>query len=355
MPTKPSLRLLLMGPLPPPIGGNRVSLKILVDALRRRDDVDLRLIQTPPVRRQKIVSVFRFVMQVGRLVRQAASCDLISLHCTLTSLPVRGLVVLWIARLFRKPVIVRTFGGLDFRRAYGPLRRAIIRHVLRRVDLYLAQTKSLVRLAERDGFAHVEWYPTSRPMAGVEDHDQPASGPRLRFVYLGHVRELKGISETIAAGERQPEEVTVDVYGPFRDGMTEAVFEGCRRVRYRGVVAPDQVVGTLRDYDAFLMPTRAETEGYPGTILEAYAAGIPVIATRCGAIPEIVADGRSGLLIDAGDADALYDAMRKIVDDDSLAARLRAGAVEKRQSFASEYWADVRFVELCRQVVERVR
>jgi glycosyltransferase involved in cell wall biosynthesis len=165
------------------------------------------------------------------------------------------------------------------------------------------------------------------------------------------VRPTKGIGEVIEAAERFGDEVSVDVYGPFLDGLTEDIFQGRKRVRYHGILPSDNVVDTLRGYDALLLPTYWRGEGYPGIIVEAYIAGIPVITTKWAAVPEIV-DESCGLLIEPRDVDALHAAMQSLVDDPALLDRLRTGAIAKRSFFDSAVWTQ-KFVDYCHELAPR--
>ena len=98
-----------------------------------------------------------------------------------------------------------------------------------------------------------------------------------------------------------------------RLGVEEAVvFEGER----------DDVPEILASSHIFVLSSRSEA--LPVSILEAMAAGLPVVATRVGGVPELVVDGETGLLVAAGDARALADALQRLVDDPDLRVRLGA-------------------------------
>jgi glycosyltransferase involved in cell wall biosynthesis len=80
--------------------------------------------------------------------------------------------------------------------------------------------------------------------------------------------------------------------------------------------------GIYAAMDVFVLPSL--NEGLPMTILEAMAASRPVIATRVGAIPRVIQDGETGLLMDPGDTDGLRNALARLLADSDLCSRLGA-------------------------------
>jgi glycosyltransferase involved in cell wall biosynthesis len=90
--------------------------------------------------------------------------------------------------------------------------------------------------------------------------------------------------------------------------------------------------------DIFVLPSL--NEGLPMTILEAMAASRPVIATRVGAIPRVIQDGETGLLVDPGDSDGLRNALARLLTDSGLCSRLGAAAHDwVSRNFTSESMA----------------
>jgi colanic acid/amylovoran biosynthesis glycosyltransferase len=80
-------------------------------------------------------------------------------------------------------------------------------------------------------------------------------------------------------------------------------------------------------------------EGIPVALMEAMAAGVPVVATRLSGIPELVQDGVTGLLVEPHDPEALVGALERLLADDALAAELSANAralVERSFSLTAE-------------------
>jgi glycosyltransferase involved in cell wall biosynthesis len=168
----------------------------------------------------------------------------------------------------------------------------------------------------------------------------------MRPASRGGVRgssSCKGVPEIIQAGESLDERLVVDVYGPLGFGIRESAFSG--RVRYRGVVDRDDVPAILSTYHALVLPSYYEGEGYPGVVIEAFAAGIPVVCTRWRALPELV-DESCGILVAPRDAEELRDAMNALGRDSELYARLKAGVRRRREEFSDEVWHQ-RYVQYC--------
>jgi len=343
------VKVLIIGTLPPPVGGAGVSLQHLISELSRRDDVRTIVVNTGGVRGRPFTGPFRFAAILFRIFAAARRVDVVSLQPAPSGLPFVGPFVWASARLWRKPFMIRMFGGQDYRDLPG-VRGAIVRWLVRRSDLYLAQTKALVASARADHLQRVEWFATSRPMRPLDDLASQPGRKCRRFVFLSHVKKSKGIEELIEASEHLDDGAQVDVYGPFMEGVSEQSFRGRSRICYRGEVPAGEADAVLRQYDAVVFPTYWPGEGYPGIILEAYGAGIPVITTRWMSIPEIV-DDSCGILVEPKDSNVLADAMKRLSRDDVLYARLCQGARAKRDFFNADRWVDC-FVDLCRGLVE---
>ncbi len=87
--------------------------------------------------------------------------------------------------------------------------------------------------------------------------------------------------------------------------------------------------------DLFVLPSHAE--GLPMTVLEAMGAGLPVVSTRVGGIPEAVVDGETGILLEPGDVVCLAAALRTLAEDPGLRARMGvAGRDRVREKFSTD-------------------
>jgi glycosyltransferase involved in cell wall biosynthesis len=110
--------------------------------------------------------------------------------------------------------------------------------------------------------------------------------------------------------------------GPLRSHLEEiAARLGVEaRVVFLGQISQAEVTTSLRKSDAFIL--NSSYEGLPHVVLEAMAAGVPVVATNVGGTGELVTDGKNGLLVPFGDRAKLKSAISRVLDDPALAARL---------------------------------
>jgi glycosyltransferase involved in cell wall biosynthesis len=157
-----------------------------------------------------------------------------------------------------------------------------------------------------------------------------AARPRLRTItVVANLRAEKGHDVLIDAAP--------DVLRRFPDARFEIVGDGPQRAalvdraRARGVDAAftfrghcDDVPGCLREADVFVLPSRSEA--FPNALVEAMAAGLPVVASAAGGIRELVDHDRTGILVPAGDPAALAAAICRLVSEPDTAARYGAAA-----------------------------
>ncbi|MDO8604802.1 MAG: glycosyltransferase family 4 protein [bacterium] len=151
--------------------------------------------------------------------------------------------------------------------------------------------------------------------------------PENAFV-LGTIAELhknKGISYAIEAFNKFAQKNPSLYYFIISDG--EEMEKLVTLIKLRGLQDRVFLLGFVEDasrylkaFDIFVLPSI--TEGLALVILEAGLAGLPVIATNVGGIPEIIEDGRTGLLVPAHDPDAIAETVQKLIENPALAKRL---------------------------------
>lgn len=129
--------------------------------------------------------------------------------------------------------------------------------------------------------------------------------------FVGRLAEEKGIVALLEAAARKPGVVRVIGDGPRAPLVEQAAMGG--HVEYLGPLEPAAVRDEMRRAVALVVPS-IWFEGFPMVVVEAYATGTPVIASRLGSLAEIVEDGVTGLLVAPGDATELARSVRWAVD-----------------------------------------
>ena len=177
--------------------------------------------------------------------------------------------------------------------------------------------------------------PTSEPRSCLR---QRLSLDRFTLLSLSRLIPLKGIEHAIDAVGALPEvELVVAGYGPQRDALEAHAKKRGARVRFVGALYGVEKGDWLHAADAFVLPSiqlaSGRSEGMPSTLLEAMEYGLPVIASDVGGVSDTVRTGENGFLVRAGSAVEIEKAVRALVQDGELRARLAAGASETAELY----------------------
>ena len=173
------------------------------------------------------------------------------------------------------------------------------------------------------------------------------------ILFAGRIQALKGLDVAISAMAhmRTPAHLVI-VGGPSgAAGEAEiahlrALAEGLGVIDRLHLIPPqphDQLARFYQAADLLVMPSRSETFGLVAA--EAQACGLPVVASRIGGLPYVVADHKSGFLVEVGDEPGFAHAMERILSDSGLHAELSEGALLKSAEFSWKATAD-RLLEL---------
>ncbi len=154
------------------------------------------------------------------------------------------------------------------------------------------------------------------------------------LLYHGRVDRRKGVFDMIDAlrrldGEGVRFRLVLSGIGPDLDEATRRLGEAglSRLTTLRGYVDYERAPEAYAGADIFVSPTYAE--GFSNTILEAMASGLATVSCRVVGVVDCLRDGETGLLVEAGDVDALTDALRRVILDRRLCRRLAAQALEE--------------------------
>ena len=200
------------------------------------------------------------------------------------------------SKLFKKKVSVRIFGGnLDklFSRHY--LFKLAIKCILKFSDIVFLQTNNLLKTFPVENVCHL---PTCRYIG----NNERVTGKRENFIFVGHISEVKGV-RIILDSLAILEDIWIDFYGPLVDFTSSDL--NTKNSSYKGIACADDIIKILSSYKFLVFPTFHDGEGYPGVIIESFAAGTPVISTNWRSVPELVVHGQNGFLVEPKSVDSL--------------------------------------------------
>ena len=249
---------------------------------------------------------------------------------------------------------ITTAGGGLFRRLFG--------HQLRRID-------ALVPISRRALDAVRAYLPIrARIIPSGVDLDRfrpgleplPAPGPGPRILFLGRLDRRKGVDVAIralaAVRRRLPGAVMTVVGSGPEEGRARRLVAGlglAGAVTFTGRAGWDELPRYYTGCDVYCAPTLGgETLGI--VLLEAMAAGAPVVASRIPGYDETVRDGTDGLLAPPGDPDALAAAIARVLTDEPLRRRLRASGLARARDYA---WPEIgrRTLDFYRELLQERR
>jgi len=286
-----------------------VQAQRLLDAWRGDADVAAWLVPVNPVpwrlfdRLLRIKYVRTVVTQLlywPLLLRELRRADVVHVFsASYASFLLAPLPAVLVARLLGKPVV------LNYRSGEAPdhlQRSAIARRVLRSVDLNVVPSAFL-----RDVFAGFDIQATI--VANLCDlsrfpyRERDSLGPRL--LSTRNFEPLYNVACTLRAFARvqavYPEASLTLVGGGSQEAQLRALARrlGLRQVTFTGVVAPEEIHRFYREADLYVQTP--SIDNMPASVIEAFASGLPVVATRVGGVPAILEDGVHGLLAAADD------------------------------------------------------
>ena len=217
---------------------------------------------------------------------------------------------------------------------------------LQKLDVIYVEVPAMLRELETRGFKNVVLVNKFRRMTSVslESVEMNPQAP-YKLCYFSRVMKEKGIEECIeavkVANERSGfHKYFLDIYGSINEPYKET-FEALEKqfpsfIRYRGIVDFQKSGQVLKDYFAMLFPTYYASEGYPNAIVDAFAAGLPVVATRWNYNADIINDHEDGILIDVGNIEQIVAAIEELSADLNTYGKMRQNCLNRCAEYLPE-------------------
>ncbi|WP_377827470.1 glycosyltransferase family 4 protein [Bradyrhizobium lupini] len=269
-------------------------------------------------------ALIQFCVAAGR-----GKVDLIHFQLAWRGSAYRKLIIAAIARHFRVPYVVHLHAGQfdQFWESSGTyLRRSLNR--------LFVDSAAIIVLGDYGARVILDRLPSLRDKITILPNASTSPGqPKLgrsesgqiRITFLGFVEPDKGVPQLVdALGQmacRTDWTATIAGSGEIEQTRDQAQrLKIAHRVDFPGWLSPSETAALLQHTDILTLPSFVES--LPMAVIEAFAYGIAVVATPVGAVPEVVAHERNGLLVPVGDAEALANALNRLLEDRALRLRL---------------------------------
>jgi glycosyltransferase involved in cell wall biosynthesis len=224
-------------------------------------------------------------------------------------------------------------------------------HMLRKIKGIYPQTKDLKnKLQSKYNFKNVQQLYNFRMTENILQNKVSINpdNNKLRLVFMARVHPMKGVDVLFHLADELKSSnihsVSIDIYGPIFDEYKQEFEEKMKvneLINYRGILQPADIQKTLSEYDVMLFPTKYFTEGFPGSILDSFYAGVPVISTKWKYADEFIDDGHCGIISPFDNESAFIENVKSLIENPKIINELKKGALKQALKFSPEVAWDV--------------
>jgi glycosyltransferase involved in cell wall biosynthesis len=304
---------------------------------------------------RRSLHMLRICFEIQKAVRAAERPVVLHAHTSSYAAFFEKMIFLLTGKAFGARTILHVHGGAfdEFYTRMPESVQVVIRLLLQVPDGLLTLSEEWARFFRRiapDAEIRVLENGVVLPSLNGASHTQPQRSNSVRandsfdILFLGRIEPEKGCQEIIEAAKKLeesiPGKIKFHLYGEAASPATmksfkEEASDGAdKSVRFHGLVTGEEKHRALQEADLFVLPSWAE--GMPISVLEAMAYGLPVIATRVGALPELV-DTEGGILIESKNSQQLVQAISTLYNRRDLARKMgRVNQAKVKDRYSAE-------------------
>lgn len=350
------MKICLLGHFPPHIGGVSSHTYLLSQELVKRGDevfvltypsrninnIDGVHVETAPTINIKgLRGFFFFLTATFKLIFLVKRQDIDLIHAHFLLPP--GLIAVLAGLITRKKIAVTVHGSDIFILASNPVLRIIIKYILKRADYIAVVDQTIQKRILELKIGGIDHKIIITPNAVDIDKYNPQTVTNLAqeiglnsikpiILFVGNLVPQKGLKYIIEAKKllKSDAELLIVGDGPLmvelkqtvkKDKISDVFFTGARQDVNRIMPAAD----------VFVLPS--VSEGFPITIIEALASGLPVVATHVGGIPDVVTE-EVGIIVKPGDPPALAEALDLILENSEIRSKMKKAARSKAMEYS---------------------
>jgi glycosyltransferase involved in cell wall biosynthesis len=231
--------------------------------------------------------------------------------------------------LFGKKIIYHVHGS-EFAKFYNEsnsLSKRLVKNFVENADLLICLSNSwkdfFINSFKNIKRIEVLNNGINRPQITRQTIQARLDAPKITILFLGLIGDRKGVFDLLKAvvlhKEALKDKIEIIIGGNGEvDKLKSFILDNKLSdfVHFEGWISGDKKQELLKSSSVFILPTY--NEGLPISILEAMSYNLPIISTPVGGIPEIVISGKNGILVDPGDVEGIYSAIKQFIDKPDL-------------------------------------
>lgn len=221
-----------------------------------------------------------------------------------------------------------------------------LRNMIKKFDVVYVETDSMLKSLQHIGVENVVCLPNFKRLSILPENEIIYSMEEpYKLCTFSRVIKEKGIEDAINAVKEVNDKLgrtayTLDIYGQV-EGIYAERFEELKNnfpdyIKYKGVISFSESVDVLKEYFALLFPTYYEGEGFAGTILDAYASGIPIIATDWKYNTEVIDNYKTGILYSYKNPEKLVHILIQILTDTTVINSMKLKCLDQAKKYSPE-------------------
>ena len=260
----------------------------------------------------------------------------IVLHSSANFMFHMGPSIIMYSKFLNKKIQIRFFGSrIDILINKKPR----VKKLILKADQILLETKGLINFFQK-GSQHngLIWFPNSRKF----NIEKPRFSEKLKnIIYVGQLKEEKGTLDLINAFKMfNTDIVNIELHlvGQIMDASINEIIKDNPKIIYHGILPNSICQNLISESDLFVYPSKYESEGYPGVILEAMSLGKPVIASKWRFLNELVEDDYNGKLFDVNSPKDIKEKIDFYLNNDSKLIEHSKNSYTFSKKFDSDYW-----------------
>lgn len=308
------LKILLISPLPPPVGGIAAWTKLFLSSKQANQHV-IDVVNTTLIgrrvnniwKRDLLTEIKRTILIYGQIKNKLKTkYDIAHINCACSKFGMlRDYLCLMVAKKSNIKVVVHYHCDTDYM-IKGNISKFIFKKICTEANQIFCLNQSSETHIKQISNKIPKKIPNFIEIEKINNKPRKFSPKLKEIIFAGHVVRSKGCMDIIAVANKLSH-LNFKILG--KESEEFKTIPKPDNIQCLGEVSKETVIQQMLDSDLFLFPSY--TEGFPNVILEAMASGLPIISTPVGAIPEILED-QGGRIVGVGDIEGIVNAIKEL-------------------------------------------